>query len=419
MMAKRTTQSGFSLIEMMVAATIAMLGTLVMFQTMSSGERYKRVTTSGNDSQQGAMIAFDQLSFMVRNAGAGLVQTPGSFNCLLQAWDGGARIYPSGAAMPAPFGAVDGQLRLAPLQALDGGANNPDILVVMRGESSSGNIADTAGRAANAGNSLGTVNTVGLRPNDLLLMTRFQPDALGNPRSADCFLTQSNPTAGELDGATGYIVVNPFRVTGARFSAPAASMPPASDRYSVSTLGASPSILLIGVRRSAGRSDLVMYDALNRGNITVLAENVVDFQVAYGVDTTIRNPRTIGIDVDYFGDGLVENWVNPTGDWSWNNLRSTVGAGSQGWTGAERQRRIKAVRIGLITVDGVDERTAVDRASNNLTLFTSLGSAIEVTRSIGSTNFPATSRYRTFEMSLPIRNLTSGLSPIQEDLIIP
>jgi hypothetical protein len=78
-------QGGLSLIEMMVAVTIAMIGSLVMFQSMTSGERYKRVTASGNDSQQSAMIAFDQLSYMGRNAGAGLVQTPGSFNCLLQA----------------------------------------------------------------------------------------------------------------------------------------------------------------------------------------------------------------------------------------------------------------------------------------------------------------------------------------------
>jgi type IV pilus assembly protein PilW len=411
-------QRGLSLIEMMVAVTIAMVTSIVMFQTLSSGERYKRITGSGNDSQQSAMIGFDQLSYMVRNAGAGLVQTPGSFNCLLQAFDGGGRIYPSGTAMPSPFGSVSGQLRLAPLMVFDGGAGNPDVLMVMRGNSAAGNIAETSARSNNAGNQLGVGATVGLRNNDVLLLTRFDVDVTGNPNSADCIMTQAAPNPGELDAATGYITGNPFFVKDGRFSTPQAQMPPGADRYTLTTLGTAPSFVLIGVRRSGGRSDLVMYDMLNRGNVVVLAENVVDFQVVYGVDTSVRNPRAIGIDRDYFGDGIVENWVSPTGDWSANNMRSVAGAGSQGWTGAERQRRVKAVRIGLITVDAVDERTAVDRASNDITLFSTLGSAIEVTRTIGTTNFPATSRFRTFEMSMPIRNLSSGLSPINEDLII-
>lgn len=414
----RHRQSGMSLIEMMVAVTIAMVGTLVMFQTMTSGERYKRVTTSGNDSQQSAMIAFDQLTHLVRNAGAGLVQTPGSFNCLLRAYDGGAQIYPSGSSMPAPFAAISGQLRLAPATVFDGGTGS-DILMLMSGGSASGNIADTSGRASNAGNQLGVNNTVGLRANDLLLLTRFQPDGLGNPQSADCILTQAVPNPGELDAATGYVTGNPFKTTGGRFSTPQAQMPPSSDRYSVSTLGTAPRFLAIGVRRASGRSDLVMYDILNRGNLTVLAENVMDFQVVYGVDTTIRNPRTIGIDVDYFGDGIIENWVSATGDWSAANMRSTVGAGSQGWTGAERQRRVKSLRIGLITVDGVNERNSVERLSSALTLFSTLGSAVEVSRTIGSADYPNTNRYRTFELTIPIRNLTGSLSPVSEDLINP
>jgi hypothetical protein len=281
----------------------------------------------------------------------------------------------------------------------DGGAN-PDILMLMRGSASSGNIADTSGRAAGGGNQLGMNNTVGVRNNELLLLTRFQPDALGNPRSADCLLTQVTPNPGELDLATGYVTGNPFKVVDGRFSTPRADMPPTSDRYSVTTLGGAPSMVLIGVRRSGGRSDLVMYDILNRGGITVLAENVMDFQVVYGVDTSVRTPRTIGLDADYFGDGIIENWVTPSGDWSANNMRSTVGAGTQGWTGAERQRRVKSIRIGLITVDGVNERQAVDRLSNTLTLFPTLGSAVEVTRTIGSADYPNTNRYRTFELTI-------------------
>jgi type II secretory pathway pseudopilin PulG len=408
---------GFSLIELMVAAVIAMLSTLVMFQSLSTAEKYKRVTTSGNDSQQGAMLAYDQISYLTRNAGSGLVQTPGSFNCLLQAFDTGTQIYPSVATAPAPFDILPAQLRLSPVLAFDGGAQ-PDVLVLMMGESGAGNIADPSARMNATKQRLGMSNTVGIRPNDFLLFSRYQPDATGNPTSANCILTQASATSSEIDTTSGYITANPVNVTAARFASPSTSMPATADRYAVSTLGTTPQMVAIGVRRLSGRSDLVMYDLLTRATPVVIAENVIDFQVVYGVDTSFNAARNAGTDADYFGDGAIDFWTSPTGDWSSANMTSPLIAGSQSWTGAERQRRVKAIKIGLITYDTENEKTAVARSSNTLTLFNTLGAGITVTQTIGSGLFVNTNRYRTFEFSAPIRNLTSGLSPIEEEFII-
>jgi Type IV Pilus-assembly protein W/Prokaryotic N-terminal methylation motif len=414
---QKNNESGFSLIELMVAAVIAMLSTLVMFQSLSTAEKYKRVTTSGNDSQQGAMLAFDQISFLTRNAGSGIVQTPGSFNCRLQAFDTGARIYPSTATPPAPFNVLPAQMRVAPVMAFDGGAQ-PDVLVLMMGESGAGNIADPSARMNNSRTRLGLSNTVGIRPNDFLLFSRYQPDLAGNPMSADCILTQATAAGSELDMASGYITANPVNVNAARFSTPAAAMPATADRYAVSTLGATPQFVAIGVRVSGGRSDLVMYDLLTRATPVVLAENVIDFQVVYGVDTSFNPARNIATDQDYFGDGAIDFWSSPTGDWSSNNLFSPMPAGSQGWTGEERQRRVKAIKIGLITYDTENEKTAVAKTTNTISLFNTLGAGVTSTRTIGSGAYVATNRYRTFEFSVPIRNLTSGLSPVEEEFII-
>jgi type II secretory pathway pseudopilin PulG len=417
MRSHRFNNGGFSLIELMVAAVIAMLSTLVMFQSLSTAEKYKRVTTSGNDSQQGAMLAYDQISYLTRNAGSGLVQTPGSFNCLLQAFDTGAQIYPSAATAPAPFDILPAQMRLSPVLAFDGGTQ-PDVLVLMMGESGAGNIADPSARMNATKQRLGMSNTVGIRPNDFLLFSRYQPDATGNPTSANCILTQASAIPSEIDATSGYITANPVNVTAARFATPSTSMPATADRYAVSTLGTTPQMVAIGVRRQSGRSDLVMYDLLTRATPVVIAENVIDFQVVYGVDTSFNAARNSGTDADYFGDGAIDFWTSPTGDWSSANMYSPMIAGSQSWTGAERQRRVKAIKIGMITYDTENEKTAVARSSNTLTLFNTLGAGITVTQTIGSGLFVATNRYRTFEFSAPIRNLTSGLSPIEEEFII-
>jgi hypothetical protein len=412
-----TQDQGFSIIELMVAATIAMFATLVMFQSLLTAEKYKRVTSSGNDSQQSGMMAFDQVSYLVRNAGSGIVQTPGAFNCLLQAFDSGVRIYPSAGALTAPFDVLPTQLRLAPVMAYDGGIN-PDVLVLMMGESAAGNVADASSKLNTSRDRLGVSSTVAIRPNDFLLFTRYQPDAAGNPVSSDCILTQAFATAAEIDSTTGYITANPVGLSSARYSAPVGAMPATTDKYAVSTLGVVPQIVALGIQRANGRSDLVMFDLLNRGNNTVLAENVMDFQVAYGVDTSFNAARDVSTDWNYFGDGVIDVWVSPTGDWSSANLASTVPAGMQGWTGAERQRRIKAVKIGIITYDTETEKTAVDRTNNTIKLFDSLGAGIDVVRTIGTTPYVTTNRYRTYEFSAPMRNLTSGLSPINDEFII-
>ncbi len=410
----RQRQAGLSLIEMMIAVTISMLGALLMFQTMMIGEKAKRSSVSGNDGVRAGVIALDQLSSMARNAGSGLVQVPGSFNCLINAWSGNAQVLPRAGTPPAPFGAVPvNALRMMPLGVIDGGAS-PDVLIVMSGNSPSANVAYPRGEVSMGNTLMSTTNTVGLRNNDVLLMTRYSVDGTGTSSSANCFMTQVNATGAAVDGVTGYVTANPFSITGATMSAPNNALP--GGRYTLSTLGDTPSLLAIGVRVSGGRSDLVSYDLLRDIGPTVIAENVLDFQVLYGVDTTVNAGRNLVQDIDYFGDGIVDLWVPPTGDWSLAGLTSVGTAGAPAWSGAERQRRIRSVRIGLITADTQTEKNAVDRLSNTLTLFESAGAGLKIDRSIGSGVFDNKMRFKVFEAMVPVRNLSSGLSPISDEL---
>lgn len=65
-------QRGFSLVELMVAVVIGLIGTLVMFQVFAVSEAQKRSTTSGGDAQQNGSIALFTIERDLRNTAAGM-----------------------------------------------------------------------------------------------------------------------------------------------------------------------------------------------------------------------------------------------------------------------------------------------------------------------------------------------------------
>ena len=59
-------QRGFSLVEIMVAAAIALIGIVVIFQVLAVWEERKRTTSSGSDAQIAGTIAMYNLDRDVR-----------------------------------------------------------------------------------------------------------------------------------------------------------------------------------------------------------------------------------------------------------------------------------------------------------------------------------------------------------------
>lgn len=66
--------AGFSLVELMVAIVIGLIGTLVMFQVFAVSEGQKRTTASGGDAQQNGAIGLFTLERELRNSGHGLTK---------------------------------------------------------------------------------------------------------------------------------------------------------------------------------------------------------------------------------------------------------------------------------------------------------------------------------------------------------
>ena len=63
---------GFSLVELMVAVVIGLIGTVVIFQVYAVSEGQKRSTVSGGDAQQNGAIGLFTIERELRNAGHGL-----------------------------------------------------------------------------------------------------------------------------------------------------------------------------------------------------------------------------------------------------------------------------------------------------------------------------------------------------------
>ena len=64
--------AGFSLVEILVAMVISLLGTIIIFQVFSVSEGIKRTTTSGGDAQQNGLLALVSIEREARMAGFGI-----------------------------------------------------------------------------------------------------------------------------------------------------------------------------------------------------------------------------------------------------------------------------------------------------------------------------------------------------------
>src|SRR6185503_19844966 len=68
-------QAGMSMVELMVAMAIALIGTIIIFQVFEVSEGIRRTTTSGGDAQQNGQIGLYAMEADLRNAGMGFNDT--------------------------------------------------------------------------------------------------------------------------------------------------------------------------------------------------------------------------------------------------------------------------------------------------------------------------------------------------------
>lgn len=394
-------QGGFSLIELMVAVVIALVTSLAIFQLIAGFEAQRRRTTAGSDSQQQGAIASFALERLLRPAGAGLAQGAQVWGCQLKVKLYGTDVLPRSADWPEPFKAMPKNLRVAPLLAFAGAASAPDSLLVMHGQAGGANLPirftaiDVADPrkvllTSTVGINIGRKSTSPVADLDIgLILNEIGPsgdkcelqrigtipvvgaggvEQVGNP-------VQFSGDYGRPDGVTGF----------------AASS-------SMLNMGARPSVTWIGVkpRPNGSGSDLVMHDALERDGAEplVVADNVLDMRVLYGVDD--------GSGGGVAGDHRVDAWVRPDPPWS----DADLGNGSA--LAADKFGQIQAVRVGLVLRSVYRERDAAaggpaQVGTSSVTLFAD--TPAPYTRNFAPSGEEGRYRYDSYEFTVPLRNL--------------
>ena len=115
---------GFSMVELLVAMAISLIGMIIIFQVFEVSEGIKRTTTSGGDAQQNGAIALFTLEHELRNAGMGIYSTQDP-PCNIVGFDSGAiipRVNPD-ATKPWPW--PNGLMPMVPVSIV--ASANPQI----------------------------------------------------------------------------------------------------------------------------------------------------------------------------------------------------------------------------------------------------------------------------------------------------
>jgi type IV pilus assembly protein PilW len=413
-------EKGFSLIELMVAMTIALLFTIAIGQVMSSTESSRRTATSVGDIDQVGAYAIYQLDKLISNAGAGFVHSRNlSFGCQVNAKKGGTDILPAPAALPAPFSgivATIGAFRVAPVVIVSNGSGfatgASDTLIVMSGSAGFGDV-ETTFQSAPSTSVLTLVNILGFSNKDEattyaaagdLVLLVDQPSA----SSHDCLIEQVAPST-DTTGGGNSLQLDTGAQSNPSYYTTAGSTVGLSGGFSQDgaaidignpAAATAPLFQLIGVKEGSTTDNysLFSYDLLqinNAGNASAIADEVFELHALYQVDTTAT------------ADGIPDAWVSPDPAKTVKVLGVSYDAATllSGTTAAaDALYRIKAVRVGLILRTALREKDIV--SPDTLNLFQDLTDAngASLTYSRALSDDERHYRYKTLEATIPVRN---------------
>ncbi|MDR0378645.1 MAG: PilW family protein [Candidatus Accumulibacter sp.] len=167
---KKSSHRGFSLVEIMVALVIGMIGVLVIMQVARTTEAQKRITTGTGESQNNGVLAIYAVQRDVRQAGYGL----SSLNVL-----GCPLTVPARAPLPGYTLSVLAPVTInPPTSVVPAGDNGTDTLLVVHGNSASSPEGDTIVSVDSLGTRqrLGFRSAVSFRNDDWVVVAPPAPD---------------------------------------------------------------------------------------------------------------------------------------------------------------------------------------------------------------------------------------------------
>lgn len=352
-------QAGFSLVEIVVALVIGMLGMIVIMQVFGVFEGQKRSTSSGNEAQNNGAIALAGLQRDIQQSGYGI----SDLNLLAC-----GLTLPSGATLTdlAPV-TINPAAAVVPL-----GDTNTDTLLVVYGNGNNSVLGSVIGtQSANTVYPLTT--TIEFTAADRVIA---RPVATSNPALArTCSLTLDTVSA----VATSSVTVAPG-VAGVT-------------NGQLYDLGAAPVVRAYAIR--SGNLTVCNYMANNCGNAALITNSAVWVPIANGI---------VSMKAQYGKDSTTAAMVGIVDKY---DQASAVPAAAQSTSSQCGWARISAVRIALVARSGQYSSTAVTTSAPSwagTSANNPAGSAANPIVLSADTNWQRY-RYKVFETTIPIRNI--------------
>jgi type IV pilus assembly protein PilW len=367
--AQRHSNSGFSLIEILVGMTLGLLGIIVMFQVFAVAEGYRRTTTSGGDAQQGGAVALFSIERDVRQAGHSL-NDPAFLGCRVNAYDAGP---------PARNFAFT----LAPVVITQGAGGAPDTITVTYGSSSL--YATPVSITQNMVTPFAAYQVdsrYGFAPGDLMVAVEL---------GKDCSLAEATSlpsVAGQTDlllHDTGNYMMATGTPAVARYNRMGGLPAPYDVSYTTNAkllnLGAQPSNNVYSIQGG----NLAMQSSIaNAAAPQAIVEGIVDLQAQYGKDDGVDN-GTVTSAVYAADDGVVDHFdtVTPNSAAEW--------------------ARVLSVRLAVVARSNLPEKPdpATGLCSTTAAAPTWTGGAFDLSANAEWRCY----RYKVMQTTVPVRNI--------------
>jgi len=362
--------SGMSLMEILIAMAIGLIGIVVITQTYLVNENYKRSTISAGGAQTNGALALFSIEREARMAGWG-ISWGAALGCTNIQWH-----YNGEYSSPPQAGGTLPALILAPVVIADGGAG-ADTITIMYGTGTERVIPATLSKTMPSPSAeLEVDNPQGFSdtPGDMVLVVQGGTCAMTQ-------ITQVQPAAGHLQH--GPAVTAPYNPPGGGSLLPAFSAGAQVfnlGRPIVNVYSTNNNALQLASLFSATSSTVV--PAYTPTPFTIV-EHIVDLQAEYGKDNGVNN-GTVAAAVYTANDGIVDSYdnVTPVNGVEWQQVLS--------------------VRIGVLARSEfyVKPENVGDPCSATTVAPTWRGGTFSVPGGI-----PSCYGYRVFETVVPLRNM--------------
>jgi type IV pilus assembly protein PilW len=370
-MNKFNMQRGFSLVELMVGMTLALIGILVISQVVVSTQKNKKDAVSSGDAQQNGAMALYDITTTIGSAGYGIASAMFSAQGVCE---NAAGTYLTVSGYKNGAGGGDFNFWLAPVVITNGAGGNSDSITVMQG--------NTSGSVSTINVAAATENTVTVAAGtafnfnlgDTFLMYQSGKGCIIGQVTAND-LTSNLTYASDAAYASPYTLKNESAVYNK--AGGITSTDPAlfkfTDGSKILNLGPTPTLTTYSVANGSLNSDA---SAVFVGNNEVVADGIVNMQAQYGVDTN--------------GDGTVDSYVDaPTANPHITDLNADGKVNQADWL------RVRAIRVAILA-RGIQP----EKACNSKQPAWSGGNFDMST----AANWQCY-RYRVFETVMPLRNV--------------